>query len=110
MKTKFRILLSAITFIAGVALLFAALALPVQLAAQGQQQGVALPAPTHYCEVGRGGRLTGTCLIVEPALCLHSPCAQDCRTGLRARNPGFMNCLGTLFEVDFSRPCCFSGY
>jgi probable HAF family extracellular repeat protein len=37
MKTKFRILLSSITFIGGVALLFAALALPLRLAAQDKQ-------------------------------------------------------------------------
>src|SRR5713101_7381718 len=37
MKTKFRILLSSITFIAGVALLFAALASPLRLAAQAKQ-------------------------------------------------------------------------
>ena len=37
MKTKFRILLSAITFIAGLALLFAALAIPLRLAAQDKQ-------------------------------------------------------------------------
>jgi hypothetical protein len=37
MKTKFRILLSAITFTAGVALLFAALASPERLAAQDKQ-------------------------------------------------------------------------
>src|SRR5215470_8480451 len=38
MKTKFRILLRSITFIAGAALLFAALALPGGLAAQEQQE------------------------------------------------------------------------
>jgi hypothetical protein len=37
MKTKFRILLSSITFVAGLALLFAALALPLRLAAQDKQ-------------------------------------------------------------------------
>jgi probable HAF family extracellular repeat protein len=37
MKSKFRMLLSAITFIAGLALLFAALALPLRLAAQDKQ-------------------------------------------------------------------------
>src|SRR5215469_6124961 len=37
MKTKFQILLSAITFIAGVALLFAGLAVPGRLAAQDKQ-------------------------------------------------------------------------
>jgi probable HAF family extracellular repeat protein len=37
MKSKFRMLLSAITFFAGLALLFAALALPLRLAAQDKQ-------------------------------------------------------------------------
>ena len=37
MKSKFRILLAAITFFAGLALLFAALALPLRLAAQDKQ-------------------------------------------------------------------------
>src|SRR6266481_9512476 len=37
MKTKFRMLLSAITFFAGLALLFAALALPGRLDAQDKQ-------------------------------------------------------------------------
>ena len=37
MKTKFRILLSVITFVAGLALLFAALAIPLRLAAQDKQ-------------------------------------------------------------------------
>ena len=37
MKSRFRILLSAITFFAGLALLFAALALPLRLAAQHKQ-------------------------------------------------------------------------
>ena len=37
MKAKFRMLLSAITFVAGVALLFAALVLPGRLAAQHNQ-------------------------------------------------------------------------
>jgi probable HAF family extracellular repeat protein len=37
MKSKFRMLLSAITFIAGLALLFVALALPLRLAAQNKQ-------------------------------------------------------------------------
>jgi len=37
MKTKFRMLLAAITFFAGLALLFAALALPLRLAAQDKQ-------------------------------------------------------------------------
>ena len=37
MKTKFRMLLSAITLFAGLALLFAALALPLRLAAQDKQ-------------------------------------------------------------------------
>ena len=43
MKSKFRILLATITFIAGLALLFAALALPGRLAAQDKQE----PQPTH---------------------------------------------------------------
>src|SRR5215470_12293696 len=38
MKTKFRILLSVITFIAGLVLLFAALAVPGRLAAQEQKK------------------------------------------------------------------------
>jgi probable HAF family extracellular repeat protein len=38
MKSKFRMLLAAITFIAGLALLFTALALPLRLAAQDKQQ------------------------------------------------------------------------
>ncbi len=46
MKTKFRMLLSSITFIAGVALLFAALALPGRLAAQHNQG--ANPKHHHY--------------------------------------------------------------
>src|SRR5260370_4651939 len=37
MKSKFQMLLSAITFFAGLALLFAALALPLRLAAQHNQ-------------------------------------------------------------------------
>ena len=37
MKSKFRMLLAAITFFAGLALLFAALAIPLRLAAQGKQ-------------------------------------------------------------------------
>lgn len=45
MKTKFRILLSSITFIAGVALLFAAPALPLRLAAQ-EKQNARLPQYT----------------------------------------------------------------
>ena len=46
MKTKFRILLSAITFIAALALLVAALALPLRLAAQYNQG--ANPKHHHY--------------------------------------------------------------
>ena len=46
MKTKFRMLLSAITFIAGLALLFAALALPGRLAAQDKQGNN--PKHHHY--------------------------------------------------------------
>ena len=38
MKSRFRMLLSAITFFAGLALLFAALALPLRLAAQDKQK------------------------------------------------------------------------
>ena len=52
MKTKFRILLSAITFIAGVALLFAALALPGRLAAQHNQG--ANPNHHHYKLIDMG--------------------------------------------------------
>ena len=37
MKSRFRMLLAAITFFAGLALLFAALALPLRLAAQDKQ-------------------------------------------------------------------------
>src|SRR5499425_2809614 len=52
MKTKFRILLSSITFIAGAALLFAALALPGQLAAQHNQG--ANPKHHHYKLIDMG--------------------------------------------------------
>jgi probable HAF family extracellular repeat protein len=55
MKTKFRILLSAITFTAGVALILAALGLPLRLAAQ-EKQNARLP---HYA-VTDLGTLGGT--------------------------------------------------
>jgi hypothetical protein len=105
MKTKFRMLFSAITFIAGVALLFPALALPLQLAAQGQQQGVALPAGS-FCEVtGTGrGRLTGFCIVPVNTVCDRFPCV-SCPVGARARTPFFYLCLGILHRVDASRPC-----
>src|SRR6266849_7807421 len=44
MKSKFQMLLSAITFSAGLALLFAGLALPLRLAAQHNQD----PNPKHH--------------------------------------------------------------
>jgi probable HAF family extracellular repeat protein len=47
MKSKFRILLAAITFFAGLALLFVALALPLRLAAQERQQQQP-ERPQHY--------------------------------------------------------------
>jgi probable HAF family extracellular repeat protein len=46
MKSRFRMLLSAITFIAGLALLFAGLALPLRLAAQDKQDNN--PRHHHY--------------------------------------------------------------
>jgi probable HAF family extracellular repeat protein len=48
MKSKFRMLLAAITFITGLALLFAALALPLRLAAQDKQNNNQNPNRRHH--------------------------------------------------------------
>ena len=59
MKSKFRMLLSATTFIAGLALLFAAMALPLRLAAQDKQDHNQ-HRQAHYTVIDLGPLDTGT--------------------------------------------------
>ena len=110
MKSKFRMLLAAITFIAGLALLFAALAIPLRLAAQDKQQP-SLTTPNcwgpGYCQ-NSGGRLNGYCIINTPYGCgtTQSSC---CPAGAVVINPGTIVCCihgncGHAY-VDFGRRC-----
>ena len=95
MKSRFRMLLAAITFFAGLALLFAALALPLRLAAQDKQIP-SLTTPENCwgggrCIVDPDGRLNGHCLTNTPYGCFtgQSSC---CPVGAMATNPGTTVC------------------
>jgi hypothetical protein len=113
MKSRFRMLLAAITFFVGLALLFAALALPLRLAAQDKQIP-SLPTPCGWagpghCMVDPDGRLNGYCLTNTPYGCSFGQSSCFCPVGAMAINPGTTTCcLGGNCghpRVDFGRFC-----
>ena len=95
MKTKFRILLATTTFIAGAALLFAALVLPGRLAAQDDQTP---DNPYGHCILDSNGRTTGYCLHPPPIPCFVAcTTTRSCRRGVMGRSPGTIGC-GNIFH------------
>jgi hypothetical protein len=101
MKSRFRMLLSAITLIAGLALLFAALALPLQLAAQDKQDNNQDPNAFYdgFCQVDWTNHLTGNCITFRGYCGSHS--FAGCYRGWKALKPGAF-CYG---RVDLARRC-----
>jgi hypothetical protein len=119
MKSRFRMLLAAITFFAGVALLFAALALPLRLAAQNNRGQVVDRSDIgrHYgnCEVSdiRGYyELTGLCvshLPYPPYFCDIQPAnPATCGAAFPPTQVRLTTCGGIgSDQVDLARPCSF---
>jgi hypothetical protein len=111
MKSKFRMLLSAITFVTGLALLFAALALPLRLPAQVEP--VWPPPPHHgYCQVDDSQgyyQLNGLCVSYLFQFCYIRPAnPATCGAAFPPTRVGITTCGGigsTL--VDLARPCSF---
>src|SRR6267378_3881964 len=98
MKSRFRMLLTAITFIAGLALLFAALALPLRLAAQHNPD---ITVYRGYCQYDYiTGRLTGLCHSFRFQFCYLQPSADCIGTVNPPRNIGLEVCLVTVDRVD----------
>jgi len=117
MKSKFRMLLAAITFFAALALLFAGLAIPLRLAAQnnrGQVVGQSdIGRHYGYCEVDATQgyyQLTGLCVShnilgfcdiqpANPATCGAAfPPTSVGKTTCGPFNPA---------RIDLARPCSF---
>jgi hypothetical protein len=116
MKSRFRMLLAAITFFAGLALLFAALALPLPLAAQnyrGQVVGQSdIGRHYGYCEVSdiRGYyELTGLCVSHSFIGCDIQPAnPATCGAAFPPTRVGLTTCGGLgSDQVDLARPCSF---
>jgi hypothetical protein len=109
MKSKFRMLLSAITFFAALALLFAALGLPLRLAAQDNQDHNCFPVCYGYCQYDDTvGRLDGLCVSHFLQFCYILPSADCTGTVNPPRNVQLHTCgpfNPTL--VDLASPCSF---
>jgi hypothetical protein len=116
MKSRFRMLLSAITFIAGLALLFAALALPLRLAAQnnrGQVVGQSDIGRHHgYCQVDDTQgyyQLNGLCVSYRFTFCYIQPAnPATCGAAFPPTLVADTTCGGIgSTRVDAARPCSF---
>src|SRR4029077_3703457 len=110
MKSRFRMLLAAITFFAGLALLFAALALPLRLAAQDKQDPDLLCPPFGVCrgncQVNDTGQLNGLCLAsIFHGGCLIRPSA-DC-TGTVNPPRHVVSVCQFFYRIDLASPCSF---
>jgi hypothetical protein len=116
MKSRFRMLLAAITFFAGLALLFAELALPLRLAAQDKTTTGANPLVHLYygeCQVDDTQscyHLFGSCvshLPFPPYSCFIQPSANCTGTVNPVRAVVIYSCFGNVILADPASPCTF---